>query len=58
MGVIGKLKVGSGGKLSVKSGKLSVNTESVVSGLTISMQIGQYLPSGFYQGLGRPHEHL
>ena len=38
MGVIGKLKVGSGGKLSVKSGKLSVETEEVPS-ITVTMEI-------------------
>jgi len=38
MGVIGKLKVGSGGKLSVKSGKLSVETESV-SGISLTFSV-------------------
>jgi len=49
MGVIGKLKVGSGGKLSVKSGKLSVEAEAA-SSITITLDILQEVPSELFQG--------
>ena len=45
---MGNLKISSG-KLKISSGKLSV--QAAETGLTISMEILQNLPSGFYQGL-------
>ncbi len=43
----GSFKINSGGKVKISSGKLSVEE----TGLTISMEILQNLPSGFFQGL-------
>ena len=43
----GPLKISSGGKFKISSGKLAVEP----AGLTISVEILQNLPAGFYQGL-------